>query len=324
VSVREASRQLARFSPARPLGHAARRLDRLSDRGFAIVSFLPGSLLVAIIVLPPIMAVFVMSLYRIELLKQGPSSFLRLDNYTRALDDPNFTATFPRTLLFAAASTLIAVPLALVCAHLLKRAFRGASLLGVVLLLPWAIAPVVTGVYWRFIFQGNFGIVNGLLKAIGVDDPPIWLNDGDTAMAVAVIANVWRSLPLLALILLAALKGIPSSLYRAAALDGAKSFQSFRFVTLPSIKNAVIVVVVLQLILSLQIFDIIFTLTGGGPGDQTRVISYHIYLRAFGDLSFGYSAAMAVILLLLTAAVSALLLLPALGRRAGLRRREVA
>ena len=173
------------------------------------------------------------------------------------------------------------------------------------LLLPWAIAPVVTGVYWRFIFQGNFGIVNGLLTAVGVDDPPIWLNNGDTAMAVAVVANVWRSLPLLALILLAALKGVPQSLYRAAALDGARPLQSFRFVTLPSIKNALIVVIVLQLILSLQVFDIIFTLTGGGPGDQTRVISYHIYLRAFGDLSFGYSAALAVILLLLTALPSA-------------------
>ena len=143
-------------------------------------------------------------------------------------------------------------------------------------------------------------------------------------MAVAVLANVWRSLPLLALILLAALKGVPQSLYRAAALDGARPLQSFRYVTLPSIKNALIVVIVLQLILSLQVFDIIFTLTGGGPGDQTRVISYHIYLRAFGDLSFGYSAALAVILLLLTALVSALLVIPSLGRRGGrLRRREL-
>ena len=172
-SVRETTvRRLGQASPARPLGSVARRLDRLSDRAFAVVSFLPGAVLVATIVLPPIIAVVVMSLYRIELLKQGPRSFIQLDNYTRAWRDPNFTATVPRTVLFAAVSTAIAVPLALVCAHLLRKAFRGASLLGVVLLLPWAIAPVVTGVYWRFIFQGNFGIVNGLLTAVGVDDPP--------------------------------------------------------------------------------------------------------------------------------------------------------
>ena len=311
--VREAA---PRHPPVRLLGHVARRIDRLSDRKFAVVSFIPGSLLVATVVLPPIIAVLVMSLYRIELLKLGPSSFIDIDNYTRAFRDAGFVATIPRTLIFAAASTAVAIPLALVCAHFLTKAFRGATLLGVVLLLPWAIAPVVTGVYWRFIFQGNFGLVNGILKAVGVDNPPIWLNSGDTATVVAVIANVWRSLPLLALILLAALKGVPQALYRAARLDGARPWQSFRYVTLPSIKNALIVAIVLQLILSLQVFDIIFTLTGGGPGDQTRVISYHIYLRAFGDLSFGYSAALAVILLGFTAAASALLLYPALSRRA--------
>ena len=134
-------------------------------------------------------------------------------------------------------------------------------------------------------------------------------------MGVAVLANAWRSLPLLALIILAALKTIPPSLYRAAKLDGAQPLQSFRFVTLPSIMYALIIATILEVILSLQVFDIIFTLTGGGPGDQTRVISYHVYLRAFGDLSFGYSAAMAVILLGITAVVSAFLLYPTLSKR---------
>ncbi len=322
--VRDMTYRIASASPVRPLGYVARRIDRLSDRKFAVVSFIPGGLLIAAVVLPPIVAVVVMSLYRIELLKQGPSSFIDISNYTQAFHDADFVSTIPRTVIFAAASTAVAIPLALACAHLLSRTFRGVTILGVVLLLPWAIAPVVTGVYWRFIFQGNFGLVNGILKAAGVNNPPIWLNSGDTAMAVAVIANVWRSLPLLALILLAALKGIPQSLYRAARLDGARQWQSFRYVTLPSIKGALIVVIVLQLIVSLQVFDIIFTLTGGGPGDQTRVISYHVYLRAFADLSFGYSASLAVILLGITAAVSGLLLYPSLRRRAERTREESA
>jgi ABC-type sugar transport system permease subunit len=129
------------------------------------------------------------------------------------------------------------------------------------------------------------------------------------------MANAWRSVPLLALIVLAALKGIPQAQYNAAKLDGARPWQSFRYVTLPGIRNALIVATIIQVILSLQVFDIIFTLTGGGPGDQTRVISYHVYLRAFGDLSFGYSAALAVILLAMTAVVSAFLLYPVLSRR---------
>jgi ABC-type sugar transport system permease subunit len=298
-----------------PIGLLARRIDRLSERRFALVSFAPGGILIGAIVIPPIVAVLVMSLYRIELLKQGPSAFLDIANYTRAFRDADFVETIPRTIVFAAASTALAIPLAVVCAQLLNRRFRGVSVLGVILLLPWAIAPVVTGVYWRFIFQGNFGLVNGILKAAGVDDPPIWLDSGETAMGVAVVANSWRSLPLLALIVLAALKGIPGSLYRASRLDGANAWQSFRFVTLPGIRNALIVATILQLIISLQVFDIIFTLTGGGPGDQTRVISYHVYLRAFGDLSFGYSAALAVVLLAITAAFSAFLLYPVLSRR---------
>ena len=300
---------------ATPFGLLARRFDRLSERNFALVSFIPGGLLVGAIVIPPIIAVLVMSLYRIELLKQGPSSFLDISNYTRAFRDADFISTIPRTVLFAAASTALAVPLAIVCAHFLSRRFRGVTVLGVALLLPWAIAPVVTGVYWRFIFQGNFGLINGILTAVGVDDPPIWLDSGGTALAVAVMANAWRSVPLLALIVLAALKGIPQAQYNAAKLDGARPWQAFRYVTLPGIRNALIVATIIQVIVSLQVFDIIFTLTGGGPGDQTRVISYHVYLRAFGDLSFGYSAALAVILLGMTAVVSAFLLYPVLSRR---------
>ena len=257
-----------------------------------------------------------MSFFRIELLKQGPSSFTDIDNYTRAFHDADFVNTIPRTVLFAALSTMLAVPVALACAELLNRTFRGVTVLGVLLLLPWAIAPVVTGVYWRFIFQGNFGLVNGILKAVGVDDPPIWLNNGKMALGVAIVANAWRSVPLLALILLAALKGIPGSLYRAARMDGARGAQTFRYVTLPGISNALIVVVVLELIISIQVFDIIFTLTGGGPGDQTRVMSYHVYLRAFSDLSFGYSAALALVLLAITAVFSAFLVYPVLRRRA--------
>jgi ABC-type sugar transport system permease subunit len=307
----------AQAAPMTPFGVLARRIDRLSDRKFALASFAPGLILVGCIVVPPIMAVLVMSLFRIELLKRGPSSFIDIGNYTRAFQDADFIDTIPRTVLFAALSTAIAVPLALACAQLLNRSFRGVTILGVLLLLPWAIAPVVTGVYWRFIFQGNFGLVNGILEAAGVDNPPIWLNSGEMAMGVAIVANVWRSLPLLALILLAALKGIPQSLYRAARMDGARGAQTFRYVTLPGITNALIVVVILELIVSLQVFDIIFTLTGGGPGDQTRVISYHVYLRAFADLSFGYSAAMAVILLVITAVFSVFLIYPVVRRRAG-------
>jgi ABC-type sugar transport system permease subunit len=134
-------------------------------------------------------------------------------------------------------------------------------------------------------------------------------------MIVAIVATAWRSVPLVALILLAALKGIPRSLYKAGRMDGARSFQLFRYVTLPSIRKALLVVGILQIILSLQVFDLIFTLTGGGPGLETTVITYFIYIQAFSNLSFGYSAALAVFLLALIVVSSASLLYLRLGSR---------
>jgi len=291
-------------------------MDRLSDRKYAAVSFTPGGLLVAAIVLPPIIAVFVMSLFRIELLQFGPNHFTGLTNYKAIASDSDFLGTVPRTIWFAAATTAITVPLALACALVMNRRFRGSNILGIIVLLPWAIAPVVTGIFWRFMFQANFGLMTGILTAFGFAHGPVpWLSSSSTAMLVAIIATSWRSVPLIALILLAALKGIPQTLYKAGRMDGARPFQLFRYVTLPGIRTALLVVGILQIILSLQVFDLIFTLTGGGPGLETTVITYYIYIQAFSDLSFGYSSALAVFLLLLIALSSATLLYFRLGGR---------
>jgi multiple sugar transport system permease protein len=288
---------------------AARRLDRLSDRAFAAVSFLPGAVLIGAIVIPPIVAVFVMSLFRIELVKPVPNGFVGLQNYANLLRDQDFLDSIPRTVLFTAGTTALAVPLALAVALLLNRSFRGSSVLSLAMLLPWAVAPVVTGIYWKFIFQSNFGLATGILTALGIVHGPVqWLGSATGAMIVAAVANAWRSVPLLALILLSSLRGIPDDLYRAAKMDGARAPQRLLFVTLPAIRNSLIVATTLQVIMSLQVFDLIYTLTGGGPGRETTVTPMYIYGRAFQNLSLGYSAALAVALLALTAVCASALL----------------
>jgi len=295
-------------------------LDRLSDRRFALVVSLPGAVLLLIVLLPPIAAVLGMSLFRIELARGDPTSFVGLRNYQFMTSDSNLLASIPLTLAFAAATALLSLPLALGSALLLTRRFVGASLLGVVLLLPWAIAPVVTGVYWGFMFQGQFGIATALLNELGIADGSVpWLQQSQTAIAVAVMATTWRSVPLLALILLAALKRIPESLYRAAKADGASAFDSFRYITLPSIRNSLLLAGVLQVIISLQVFDTIYTLTGGGPGRSTTVLIYYVFEAAFRQLSLGYSAALALLLTVLIAVCSLPLIyarLRSIGRRA--------
>ena len=278
-------------------GRLARRLDRLSDGRFGALFSLPGMLVVLVVVVPPVLSVFGMSLFRINLLKDNGIAFVGLRNFTNMVTDKDFLDSIPRTLIFAAATTALTVPLALGAALALNRVFRGQKVLSVVLLLPWAVAPIVTGLFWRFIFQPQFGIATGFAKVLGFSGSSIdWLGDSHRAMAVAVVATAWRSVPLLALLIGTALRTIPSNQIKAAELDGAGSWAIFRYITFPAIRNMLLVGTVLQVILALQVFDIIFTLTRGGPGLETTVMYYFIYNTAFGTLNFGYSAALSVTL----------------------------
>lgn len=297
-------------------GRVAGRIDRLSDRAFGWLAFLPGGILVLLFVLPPIIAVASMSLFRIELLRDDLTPFVGLDNYLRRLPaDRAFLEAVPRTVVLAAGVTALTVPLALGCALLLTRAFRGSMVIGIAVLLPWAVAPVVTGLYWKFIFQSQFGLATAFANLLGFADGPVgWLDTADGAMLVAITATAWRMVPLMALLLLGALRTVPEAQYRAARMDGAGAWQTFRFITLPAIAPTLAIVAIMTVILSLQMIDILFTLTGGGPGDSTTVITYYLYKNTIGNLSFGYSGALAVVLFLIILGCSTLLLLVRLRR----------
>jgi ABC-type sugar transport system permease subunit len=303
---------------SRGAGRVSRRLDRLSERRFALLVSIPGLILVALIVLPPTLAVFGMSLFRIELGKDDLVPFVGLRNYlTRLPADAEVMAAIPRTLFFAAMSTAITLPLALVTALVLNRGFRGVSIFFMALLMPWAVASIVAGIFWRAIFDTNHGIVNGVLVGLGVMQEPFnWLASTAQAVGIALVAQSWRSVPLLAVLLLAALKTIPSALYRAAKMDGATSWESFRYITLPAIKNTLIVVGVLQVIIGLQVFDLLYSLTSGGPGRDTYVLIMAIYDITFGQISLGYGAAITVLLFLIIVAASFLILIARVRRRA--------
>ena len=278
---------------------------------------IPGLLLIALIVLPPVLAVFGLSLYRIELAKDDVVRFIGLNNYTVRLPaDREVLDAIPRTLFFAALTTAVTVPLALVSALVLNRPFRGRGIFFLAVLVPWAIAPVVAGIFWQFMFDTHFGVVNGILITLGVIGKPInWLQDTTQAVVIAIVAQAWRSAPLLAVLLLAALRTIPEALYRAGRMDGATSWESFRFITVPAIRPTLIVVAILQVIIGLQVFDLLYTLTSGGPGRTTYVLIYAIYELAFGDVSLGYASAVTVLLFFLIVACSLLLLLVQVRRR---------
>jgi multiple sugar transport system permease protein len=296
---------------SRGVAGLSRRLDRLSERSFALLVSVPSLILLAVIVLPPTLAVFGLSTFRIELGKDEIVRNVGLFNYlTRLPGDQEILDAIPRTLVFAGLSTLVTVPLALVTALILNRGFRGSGAYVMCVLLPWAIAPVATGVFWRYLVDSHFGIVDGVLVGFGLISEPInWLQDTGQAIAIATIAQAWRSAPLLAVLLVAALKTIPRTLYRAAAMDGADSWQAFRHITLPAIRPTLVVVAILQIIVSLQVFDLMFSLTNGGPGRSTYVLIYAIYDLAFGSLSLGYASAITVVLFGIIVLCSLVLLL---------------
>ncbi len=175
------------------------------------------------------------------------------------------------------------------------------------MLLPWAIAPIVTGFFWRFMFQPTYGIATDIAHGLGLAHGPVpWLQSPGPALTIAVFATAWRSVPLLALVLLAALRGIPEQLYRAARMDGATTWQSFRAITVPAIRPTLLIVTILQVIISLQVFDLLFQLTNGGPGFSTTTITYYIYNAAFTQLTLGYASMLAIFLMVIIVASSLL------------------
>jgi ABC-type sugar transport system permease subunit len=188
------------------------------------------------------------------------------------------------------------------------------------LLVPWAVPPVVNGIMWKLIFDGSSGIANTVLKSLGLIHTNIqWLSDPTLTMNILIFAETWKLLPFLCLLMLAALQGIPQSLYRAAAIDGSNAWNTFWRITLPNIRGPLMFALIVQSMWSLKVFDTIYVLTGGsgGPAEGTTTINFLAYLRNFSDLDRGYGSAMAVgiMILVLIVAVFWILLFGGFKRR---------
>jgi multiple sugar transport system permease protein len=228
-------------------------------------------------------------------------------NFARLFSDRFFLAAFGHTFVYAAGALTLEFLLGLVLALLLNSQFRGRRFFRAGLLIPMMLPTVVVGVIWRLMLNANFGAVNGTLKNIGFDTTNLtWTSSPNLAMLSIIVADVWQWTPFLFLILLAGLQAIPQEPYEAARIDGSSSWQTFRHITLPLLKPAILVALLLRTMDLLRAFDQIFILTEGGPGFATETISLYIYRSAFRFSDFGYAAAMSFALLLVTNIISAL------------------
>jgi multiple sugar transport system permease protein len=228
-----------------------------------------------------------------------PPSFVGLKNYGDIFTSTYFFGTVRTTLGFTAIAVPSIIVLGVATASLLNQAFFGNIILKAIILLPWAIPATITGILWKGLFNDSWGAVNAALYKVGlIGDYVHWLTTPTLAVTVAILAQVWTQFPLAAMLILAAMQSIPPEYYESAAIDGANPWQRFRFVTLPSIKGTLVIIALYEVLIGLTTFDLIFSLTGGGPGTATTVIGYFIWSETFKMLSYGRGAALAVILAL--------------------------
>ena len=226
-------------------------------------------------------------------------------NFTRLASDKFFLEALAHTLVYAVVALTFEFLLGLGLAVLMNGALRARSFFRAMLLVPMMLPPVVVGVVWRLMLNSNFGAINGTLKGFGVNTTVFtWTASPKLAFASVILVDVWQWTPFVFLVLLAGLQAIPQEPYEAAVIDGSSAWQTFQHVTLPLLKPAILIALLLRTMDLLRVFDQIFILTEGGPGFATETISLYIYRTAFRFSNFGYAAAMSFVLLIITNIIS--------------------
>lgn len=264
--------------------------------------FTAPALIVLLIVLAyPIVASLILSFLHVRFVGQGLSfEWNGLNNYADLVTKHLFREALFRSVYFTLAEVIAVVILALLVALMLNHPLGRPAFFRVVLLVPWALSPVANAVLWKWIYNANYGILNQSLLGLGlINENIIWLGKPWLALNMILLADIWKAVPFIALLILAGLQNIPSYLYKAARLDGANAWQQFVHVTFPGLKTTVIISIVLQSIWALKVFDLIYVLTKGSPADSTVLLNYLSWRETFSNLDVGYGAAIANVLFLL-------------------------
>jgi multiple sugar transport system permease protein len=289
---------VARFANRR-LRAGKRVINWLDDR-IGWVMMAPALVVFAGVSLYPFVFNLYLSTHDVSLLNIRATAWRWVGslNFTRILADLGTHASLLRTAIIAACTVLLQLALGLLGALAFNRAFAGKRLLMVLALVPMMATPIVVGIAWRMLLNYDWGIANYFLGLFGIE-PLQWLSNATLAVASTIIVQVWWGMSFVMLVLIGALAAIPRSLYEAAEVDAATDARMFWYITLPMLRPVLIVLAAIKLIDALREFDLIYALTGGGPGDATRVFALELYYTAYVRGDFGMSAAQALLLLAL-------------------------
>ena len=300
------------------MGATRRRVASAVDRHLPVLMLLPAALLVVGTVAYPLVWAIGLGFQQVSIFDLSAGTFVGLANYRTLLADPRFGRVLGNTAIFVGASVAGQFGLGLGLSLLLDREWlpgRLAGLLRASYLLPWAVAGVVVAYSWQFVYDPRVGLLAGLLGSVGIASPA-WLSTVELAMVAVVVANVWQGTPFSLVFMTSALGSVPGRLREAASVGGATRWKTFRHVMLPHLRPFVAMNLLLITVFTVNTFDLIYVMTGGGPLDATEVLAIYTYDVAFDLGKIGLAAALAVVLFAVNAvAVVGYLLVLGVDRR---------
>jgi ABC-type sugar transport system permease subunit len=287
------------------LRHLVQPSLRQQDARVAWLLLAPSLIIILGITLQPILTTLYLSFFEVSSGINLPRTFVGLGNYWEMLSDPVFWATIGRTFYFTLVSVGLELILGLAVAQLIHSRPPGWQFLRLSLIIPWAFPTIVNGSMWRWIYDADFGALNGLLMQLGViKHHVVWLVKPALAMNLVILADIWHVFPFVALILQAALATLPVELEEAAAADGANALQRFWYVRLPLLRPAILVALIVRTVDAFRVFDIVYIITRGGPAFGTITISYLTYLETFSYGKLGSGAALSFLISIFTIAMA--------------------
>lgn len=275
------------------LTSSQKRKIRNNMTGYAFI--LPNLIGYTIFVFLPVIFSFVLSVMSWDG-SQRPMEFVGLANFVDIFGDKIFRGTLVHTVSYALMTVAPTLVLALLLAVLLNNKIKGVAIFRTAFYFPYIASIVAVGAVWNMLFQPDFGPVNEILKFIGIQNPPRWVVDKDWAMGAVSIVSVWKYMGYYMIVYLAALQGISNSLYEAASIDGANGWQKLWYITVPMLTPTTFFVLIMLTIQCFKVFDLVYVMTGGGPGNATKTLVNYIYEKAFTTWEFGPASAGAIVL----------------------------
>lgn len=283
-------------SISRAVGAPARRRAHPRRDWTPDILAAPALIAMAIVMGFPLLYLCSMSLHRWSLIGFAAPRFIGFENFAALWSDDRFTGSLWRTLYFTALGLASNIPLGLGIALLLDQRFPTRNLLRALMILPMVATPAAMGLVWTVMLDPSLGIVRYLLRAVGIGHPPLWLSDPAWVVPTLVGVDAWMWTPMVALICMAGLAALPTEPFEAARVDGAGPWQRFRFITLPLLAPTLLVAVMLRVMDLLKVIDIVYVMTGGGPGHTSETINLYNYLVALSYDKIGYGSAIALVL----------------------------